>query len=363
MMSYYRRFIKDFGTIASSLFNLTKDSVKFEWTQGTSEAFIKLRDSLIRAPILVYPNFNHPFEIFSDASGVGIGAVLVQKIKDVYHPIAFASRQLNKHEKNYSTSEREMLAIVWAAKYFNIYIYGRHIIFHTDHRPICTLSKSSEPNGRLYKLYNKLQGLDYEIKCCPGKLNNTADILSRGPEKLELNVVQESINTINLDFDIDWEKEQREDKETALVRLNIETSNKNDWRELPNNELWRKNRDLFLIKDSILKFKTANNEELIVVPKTFREKICQVYHDSLTSGHLGFEKTFKSIAARFYWPGMKTQIFDYCNSCDTCQKYKSKNLTTQWPLISIKPEKPWSLVGIDVAGPLKLTKNENRYST
>ena len=163
MMSYYRRFIHNFGTTASCLFNLSRDKVKFEWTEKEDKAYNELKNKLVEAPILIFPDFKSNFEIFSDASGVAIGAVLVQKVGEIYHPVAFASRQLNKHEKNYSTSEREMLAIVWAAKHFNSYIYGRHEKFHTDHRPLATLAKSKEPNGRLYRLLSKLQELDHEI--------------------------------------------------------------------------------------------------------------------------------------------------------------------------------------------------------
>ena len=101
---------------------------------------------------MIYPDFNKEFEIYTDASGVALGAVLAQKKEEMLHPIAFASRQLNCAEKNYSTSEREMLAIVWTAKHFNAYIYGRHIKFFTDHKPLSTLNKSKEPNERLYKL-------------------------------------------------------------------------------------------------------------------------------------------------------------------------------------------------------------------
>ena len=103
----------------------------------------------------------------------------MQEINGVYQPVAYASRSLNTHERNYLTSEREMLAIVWAAKQFYPYIYGRQIEFYTDHKSLVTLVKSKEPNGRLYKLLLKIQDLNYTILYCPGKLNNTADQLSR----------------------------------------------------------------------------------------------------------------------------------------------------------------------------------------
>ncbi|CAF0903359.1 unnamed protein product [Brachionus calyciflorus] len=123
MLSYYRRFIPNFSTTAACLFELTKDKV------------------LVKPPILIYPNFKNGFSIYTDASGLGIGAVLTQVVGGKIHSLAYASRKLNARERN-----------VWAAKNFQSYIYGRHIKFYTDHKPLSTLVKSKEPNGRLYKL-------------------------------------------------------------------------------------------------------------------------------------------------------------------------------------------------------------------
>jgi hypothetical protein len=106
--------------------------------------------------------------------------------------------------------------------------------------------------------------------------------------------------------------------------------------------------------------KNKDNVDLIAVPKNLRKRVIPLYHDSLTAGHVGFDKKFAAINNRFYWPKMKTEIFDYCESCEMCQKMKSKR-SHRSPLISIKVEEPWELLGIDVAGPLKETKFGNKY--
>ena len=213
MMSYYRRFVANFASTAACLFELTKKDSTFIWTDETKNAFNKLKTDLVKAPILIYPNFSKEFEIFCDASNVAIGAALVQRLREIIHPVAYASKQLNKHERAYSTTEKELLAIVWAAKHFKSYIYGRHINFFSDHKPLSTLKKASEPNGRLYRLLLKLQDLDYDIIYQPGKLNLVADLLSRPP------VV--SISNLQLNFNVDWALEQSLDKEIAQVRLNV----------------------------------------------------------------------------------------------------------------------------------------------
>jgi hypothetical protein len=114
------------------------------------------------------------------------------------------------------------------------------------------------------------------------------------------------------------------------------------------------------VKNDVLVIKNHENIELIVVPSSMRGKVCRLYHDSITGGHMRFEKTYKTISCRFYWPKMKSDIFEFCSSCDICQKFKAKNSSNCAPMISIRVGKPWDLFAIDAAGPLKLTPRGNR---
>ena len=100
-----------------------------------------------------------------------------------------------------------------------------------------------------------------------------------------------------------------------------------------------------------------DKEEVPIVPKHLTNKKCELYHDSVSAGHLGYEKTFISIQKKFYWPMMKSEIYDFCSSCDTCQKQKPKNYSNTAPLVSIQVVNPSELIGIDVAVPLKRTKH------
>ena len=143
--------------------------------------------------------------------------------------------------------------------------------------------------------------------------------------------------------------------------MRMRSGDASDIDETPNDEFWRKNLIYLTIKNEILFLKNHENNELIIAPGHMRSKICAMFHDEITGGHLGFERTFRAIASRFYWPKMRSFIFDYCASCDVCQKFKSKHLAGVWPLVSIKVGKPWDLVGIDFAGPLKTTSRGNKY--
>lgn len=199
----------------------------------------------------------------------------------------------------------------------------------------------------------KLQELDYKIIYFPGALNKTADLLSRPPV--------ESITKIEVGLDVDWGSEQDKDRDLAILKVALKNGDAKEFSNLENGFFWNSVKDNLLVEQGILKYTADLASSLVVVPKHLTKEICKIYHDSITAGHLGFEKTLKSIVIRFYWSKMKTEIYDYCVTCSECQKFKPKNTTNKSPLITIKVEKPWDLVGIDIAGPLKLTANGNKY--
>ena len=145
-MSYYRRFIPRFSTIAAPLHKLLKKGAKYEWTDAQEQAFRGLQSRLISPPILRYPDYSRKFILTTDASGEGVGAVLSQGEIGKDFPIAFASRSLNKAERNYSTTEKELLAIVWGVRYFRPYLYGTKFTIVTDHKPLTWIVSVKEPD-------------------------------------------------------------------------------------------------------------------------------------------------------------------------------------------------------------------------
>jgi hypothetical protein len=151
MISYYRRFIPNCSKIASPLHKLLKVNARFEWNAEQEHAFQYLKDRLISQPILQYPDFDKEFILTTDASNTGIGAVLSQGTTGKDLPVAYASRSLNKAETNYTTSEKELLAIVWATKYFRPYLYGRKFKTVTDHKPLTWVMNVKDPGSRLLR--------------------------------------------------------------------------------------------------------------------------------------------------------------------------------------------------------------------
>ena len=180
LASYYRRFIEDFGKISAPLTRMLENNRPFIWDDEAKKAFNELKSRLVKAPILVYPNFSIPFILDTDASDKGIGAVLFQLGPDqLEHPLAYFSRTLNKHERNYSITRKELLAAIDAIEHFKCYLYGRKFTLRTDHVAIRWLQNFKEPSGQLARWLERLSAFDFIVEHRPGRKHANADALSR----------------------------------------------------------------------------------------------------------------------------------------------------------------------------------------
>lgn len=184
LLGYYRKFIQDYAKLTKPMTKYLKKDMEFKNTDPQFiEAFEKCKKILIADPILRYPDFTMPFILTTDASNYALGAVLSQIHDSKDHPIAFASRTLNKHEINYSTTEKEALAIMWAVEKFKPYLYGNKFTLITDHKPL-TFIKNSVKNQKIIRWRLDLENYDYDVVYKTGKTNVVADALSR---KIDIN--------------------------------------------------------------------------------------------------------------------------------------------------------------------------------
>ncbi|GKD33178.1 putative reverse transcriptase domain-containing protein [Tanacetum coccineum] len=174
-VGYYRRFIEGFSKIAKPITKLTQKNVKFDWSEKEEAAFQLLKRKLCSAPILALPEGSENFMVYCDASRKGLGAVLLQREKF----IAYASRQLKIHEKNYTTHDLELGAVVFALKMWRHYLYGTKCVVFTDHKSLQHILDQKELNMRQRRRLELLSDYDYEIRYHPGKANVVADALSR----------------------------------------------------------------------------------------------------------------------------------------------------------------------------------------
>lgn len=181
LTNYYHKFIKGFALMARPLYGLTRKGIPFEWHQAAQAAFQQLKDALMSAPCLYAPDFKRPFILQTDASKEGISGVLTQKYEDGEHPVAFISRQLNSAERNYSPTEWECLAVVWAVGQFEVFLIEAPFTVITDHAALQWLPTKRFENTRLMRWAMKLQEFSYTVIHRAGKANANADTLSRMP--------------------------------------------------------------------------------------------------------------------------------------------------------------------------------------
>ncbi len=181
LASYYRRFIRDFARIAKPLHLLTERGRPFKWTGECATAFAELKSRLVSSPILAFPDHSLPFTLDTDASHVGVGAVLSQVQNGQERVIAYASRTLAKAERRYCVTRKELLAVVTFIRHFRHHLLGQHFLLRTDHGSLRWLQQFKEPEGQLARWLEQLQEYDFEVIHRPGHKHGNADALSRRP--------------------------------------------------------------------------------------------------------------------------------------------------------------------------------------
>ena len=183
MAGWYRRFVPNFSLRAAALTDMTRKNcpVQVQWSGEAKEAFYDIKNVLCNEPVLYCPDFEKKFVLQTDASDLGLGAVLLQGEPDQQHPVAYISRKLFPREVRYSTVEKECLAVKWALDAFRYYLLGREFLLETDHRPLQWMDRMRDSNARITRWYLSMQPYRFIINHIPGRNNTTADFLSRLP--------------------------------------------------------------------------------------------------------------------------------------------------------------------------------------
>ena len=285
LTSYYRRFIPNYSIIAQPMYKLTHKDVQYQWCGRCEEAFTRLKQALTNAPVLAYPCFEDSFLLETDASGEGLGAVLSQRQNDkTIRPIAYASRTLQSHVRNYGISELEGLGVLWAVKHFRHYLYGHYCTVYTDHEALKSLLHTPHPSGKLARWGMALQELDLTIEYRPGKGNQKADALSRYPISLLSNdVLDEPASAVVAVVGVSDYHEGEQDREGTLAnrqRMDPYLREVNFYLDngvLPEDETRARElvlgRSQYEILDGVLYRVEADKSLKIVVPASDRERL------------------------------------------------------------------------------------------
>ncbi|GJS20540.1 putative reverse transcriptase domain-containing protein [Tanacetum coccineum] len=312
---------------------LTQKSVKFNWGEKEETAFQTLKQKLCSAPILALPEGSENFVVYCDASHKGLGAVLMQKEK----VIAYASRQLKIHEKNYTTHDLELGAVVFALKMWRHYLYGTKCVVFTDHKSLQHILDQKELNMRQRRWLELLSDYDCELRYHPGKANVVADALSRKSRPKPLRV-RALVMTIGLNLPVQILNAQVE----ARKEENYGTE---DLCGMINNPEPRADGTLCL-----------KNRSWIPCFGNLRALIMHESHKSKYSIHPGSDKMYQDLKKLYWWPNMKAEIATYVSKCMTCAKVKAEYQKPSGLLVQpVIPVWKWENITMDFVTKLPKT--------
>ena len=355
---------------------LTKKGTKFTWLDQHEGAFQELKNRLCSAPVLAYPDFERHSIFQTDASDLGLGAVLTQTDdQGQERVISYASRSLSDREKAYSATEKEALAMIFAIDHFRVYLLGKEFTLVTDHSALQWLH-SVEPKGRLARWVMALQEYCFTVKHRPGSNNKNADALSRLPLPHEAclqtppkqNVPISSCTTTVIPG-YNLQQAQRNDPNIAKI-IELKTADMPKppffaWAKDPVlRKFWHCWDHLYIVNGLLVKSLSVDKslpQYEFVIPKSLVSSVLQDLHCSPFAGHLGLKRTLQRPKERYYWPEMNADITSFIQSCQICAQIKLDPHHKKAPLQSIDVSEPFVFWAMDYMGPLPETTQGNRH--
>lgn len=419
---YYRKFIQNFSTIAGPLYKYapspnqsSKTGGVFQLSAEEHHAFDRLKKILTGDLVLRLPNMSLPFKIQTDASQIGIGAVLLQTYPEGDRPVCFMSKKLSSTQQRWPVIEQECYAVITAINHWHHYLHGQHFILETDHRPLETLMKKRQVNLKCERWRLLLQSYDFTIKHISGKSNNMSDYLSRSPVDSATDDEDEhgqllphkssnstpvplpvaavttrshtrQLKTLGPSESISSAQHSNTSLSTVTPSTLSSSANSNDLRidftgdldtlraaqssdvnlkyiiDHIHEERFAKN---YSINEGLLMFHTSQGKVVPCVPSgKIRRDIITLYHDTPgNGGHFGRDKTIRKIRDRYYWHSMNNDIINHIRSCLRCTQNNPVRRRPPGHLQPIpSPEGTWQIVAMDFHGPINPTSRRgNRY--
>ena len=350
----YKRFIKDFSQIAKPLSNLLVQGIPFEFDSQCLHAFTVLKDKLISAPIVVAPDWSFPFELMCDTSDYAIGAVLGQKREKIFQVIYYASRTLNDAQLNYATTEKELLAIVFAFDKFRSYLIGNKVMVHTDHSAIKYLMTKKDAKPRFFRWVLLLQEFDVEIKDKKGTENLVADHLSRlegARDDVPVNekFPDEKLFAIEDKREVPWFADYVNYLVAKVIPPEFNYQKKKRFFAHLKHYYW---------EEPILYRHCADQVIRRCVPEDEMHSILNHCHTLPCGGHFGGQRTAaKVLQSGFYWPSLFKDAHQFVSTCDKFQRMGNISRKDEPPMHPILEVELFDLWGIDFMGPFPASYN------
>ena len=343
LIGYFRIFIKGFASIARPLYDLLKKDKEFIWKRPQNEAFNLLKDALMKAPVLAFPDFSKEFILTTDASGIALGAILTQEQEQGEVLISCASKSLKGAESRYSNTDREIAAVMFGVRNHRSYLWGNKFVIRTDHLAIPYLSRNTSDNARAMKWYLELGEYDYRVEHRPATQIKHADALSRYPYDLNKKIIAYLSPSMGcVDFEPIWDLEE--------------------WKELTNRDHGKpevQDSD-YEEKNGLIYKISKDKKELLWVPHRLRHYVIRACHDPPAMGHQGVDKTYGYMKENLYWTNMEADVRAYIKSCDICQKYKFFKHMSPTQRVPV-PSEVFEEVSLDIVGPVPSSRAGNRY--
>ena len=369
---WLREYVPRFAETAADLTDLLNTNKKYQWSLTSQTAFEKIKQLMNQPLTLDRPDPTLPFIIQTDASGRGMGAILMQEDAEKRkRVISYASAKFTPTESNYHCNEQECLAVIWAIKRYRPYLEDSHFTIRTDSTALTWLRQVKDSRSKLARWACLLDELSFSVEHCPGKNNELVYALSRHPDingptpgepDLERMLPptrdtplanQEeprpsiNTNTVHTLFENICEAQQRD----PVVTREVER-----WVEL-NNQQQRTNIQDKYVQEHRLDHRGfwKRHPEMATwslrVPLAMVEPVLAEHHDSTLAGHPGMDETLRDIQTRYYWPGMRRDIRKYVGSCHLCICTKAVRTAHQDCLRPRKTKKPWETIALDLMGP------------
>ena len=313
LAGYYRRFVKGFSITATPMTRLLHKNVKYEWSEKCQRSFEKLKAFLTEAPVLTQLTCRKEYVIYSDASLNGLGCVLMQEGKVV----AYGSRQLKPHEKNYPTHDLELAAIVFALKIWRHYLYGEKCFIYIDHKSLKYLPSQRELNLRQRRWMKLIKDYDCVIDYHPGKANAVADALSR--KKVQMLRALNSQFSLSDDGTVVAELIARPN----LLNQVLEAQKKDEKISDIIKQIGDGKETEFGVKEG----RSLYYKDKVCVPNDceLKKSILDEAHNGYFSIHPDSTKMYQDLKMSFWWSRMKRDVSGFVTKCLVCQSVKAEH--------------------------------------